>query len=144
LDEALRREIASSPGQTLGSGYQASVHLYSAGGRAVVVKKPHASPLLGWLWRRLLKREQRVYERLGGIPGVPRSYGLVADACLVLEYVAGPSLRTHENALADREAFFARLLATLRAMHAAGVAHGDLKRKDNVIVADGEVPYLVD
>src|SRR5690606_16403649 len=97
-----------------------------------------------WLWRRLLKREQRVYERLGGIPGVPRSYGLVADACLVLEYVAGPSLRTHENALADREAFFARLLATLRAMHAAGVAHGDLKRKDNVIVADGEVPYLVD
>lgn len=144
LDEALRQAIAASPGRTLGSGYQASVHLYSAGGRSVVVKKPHASLLLGWLWQRLLKREQRVYERLVGIPGVPRSYGLVGDSCLVLEYVPGPSLRAQDAALADREAFFARLLATLEAMHAAGVAHGDLKRKDNVIVAAGETPYLVD
>lgn len=144
LDEALRRAIAASPGQTLGRGYQASVHLYSAGGRNVVVKKPHESRLLGWLWRRLLRREQRVYERLGGIPGVPRSYGLVGDSCLVLEYVAGPSLRASASALVDREAFFARLLATLEAMHAAGVAHGDLKRKDNIIVADGEMPYVID
>jgi serine/threonine protein kinase len=29
-------------------------------------------------------------------------------------------------------------------MHAAGVAHGDLKRKHNVIVAAGEQPYLID
>ena len=27
-------------------------------------------------------------------------------------------------------------------MHAAGVAHGDLKRKDNIIVGPGERPYL--
>ena len=29
-------------------------------------------------------------------------------------------------------------------MHAAGVAHGDLKRKDNIIVGPGERPYLID
>jgi serine/threonine protein kinase len=29
-------------------------------------------------------------------------------------------------------------------MHAAGVAHGDLKRKDNIVVGPGERPYLVD
>ena len=29
-------------------------------------------------------------------------------------------------------------------MHAAGVAHGDLKRKDNIIVGPGEQPYLID
>ena len=29
-------------------------------------------------------------------------------------------------------------------MHAAGVVHGDLKRKDNIIVGPGERPYLID
>ena len=29
-------------------------------------------------------------------------------------------------------------------MHAAGVAHSDLKRKDNIIVGSGERPYLID
>jgi predicted Ser/Thr protein kinase len=144
LDETLRREIAASPGRTLGRGYQASVHLYSAAGRDVVVKKPHRSAALGWLWRHLVQREQRVYERLDGIAGIPRSYGLVGGESLALEYFSGPSLRAHEDALTDREAFFARLLATLKAMHAAGVAHGDLKRKDNVIVTADETPYVVD
>ncbi len=46
--------------------------------------------------------------------------------------------------IVDRDALFAKLLATLRAMHAAGVAHGDLKRKDNIIVGAGERPYLID
>ena len=36
------------------------------------------------------------------------------------------------------------LLATIEAMHGAGVAHGDLKRKDNIIVGSGERPYLID
>jgi serine/threonine protein kinase len=63
---------------------------------------------------------------------------------LALEHVAGPSLREHEPRIADRETFFAKLLATIEAMHAAGVAHGDLKRKDNIIVGAGERPYLID
>jgi serine/threonine protein kinase len=29
-------------------------------------------------------------------------------------------------------------------MHAAGVVHGDLKRKDNIIVGPEERPYLID
>jgi serine/threonine protein kinase len=29
-------------------------------------------------------------------------------------------------------------------MHAAGVAHGDLKRKDNMLVAAGERPFVID
>ena len=53
-------------------------------------------------------------------------------------------MRAHEPRLADREAFFARLLQTLHAMHAAGVAHADLKRKANIIVGPGERPYLID
>jgi predicted Ser/Thr protein kinase len=143
LAAELEAAIAANTGRVLGSGYQASVRIYATTAGDVVVKTPHRGGPLAGLWRSLLAREQAVYERLSGIAGIPRSFGLVGDG-LALEYVAGPSLREHESRIADRDAFFAKLLATLAAMHAAGVAHGDLKRKDNIIVAAGERPYLVD
>jgi predicted Ser/Thr protein kinase len=96
------------------------------------------------LYRYLLRREHAVYERLAGVPGVPRTYGLIDGEHLALEYIPGPSLRTHEHELEDRAGFFAALLETLRAMHAAGVAHADLKRKANIIVGPGERPWLID
>ena len=135
--------VAAHCGRELGRGYQASVHLYETSVGPVVVKTPHRGGPLGWLWRSLSRREAGVYARLGGIAGIPRSFGLVDDG-LALEHVAGPSLREHERQIADRDAFFARLLATVRAMHEAGVAHGDLKRKDNIVVGAGERPYLID
>jgi predicted Ser/Thr protein kinase len=133
---------AGASGRELGSGYQASVRVYSTSAGDIVVKAPHGG-VLGGLWRSLLARENAVYERLRGIAGIPRSFGLVRDR-LVLEYIAGPSLREYESRIVDREVFFGKLLATLKAMHAAGVAHGDLKRKDNIVVGPGERPYLVD
>lgn len=136
--------IDAAAGRELGSGYQASVHVYRTSLGEVVVKKPHRGGPLGWLWRSLLKREHAVYERLDGIAGIPRSFGLVGGKYLALDFVAGPSLREHEARLADREVFFAKLLSTVKAMHAAGVAHGDLKRKNNIIVGPGERPYLID
>jgi predicted Ser/Thr protein kinase len=144
LTAELAAAIEAGAGRELGSGYQASVHLYGTTGGDVVVKKPHRGGPLAGLWRRLVRREHAVYERLAGIVGIPRTFGLVRGEYLALELVAGPSLREHEAKLVDREAFFARLLTTLEAMHAAGVAHGDLKRKDNIIVAPGEQPYLID
>jgi predicted Ser/Thr protein kinase len=135
--------IAAGNGRELGSGYQASVRLYRTSAGDVVVKQPHRGGPLGAVWRSLLRREHAVYARLGGIAGIPRLLGLVGDG-LALEYVPGPSLREHEARLVDREAFFAKLLTTVEAMHAAGVAHGDLKRKDNIIVGAGEQPYLID
>jgi len=136
--------IARGAGRELGSGYQASVRVYRTAGGDVVVKKPHRGGPLGALWRSLLRREHAVYERLNGIAGIPRSFGLIGGEYLALELIVGPSLREHEAVLADRDAFFAMLLATIEAMHGAGVAHGDLKRKDNIIVGPGERPYLID
>ena len=141
LTAELGAAIAAGAGRReLGSGYQASVHVYTTSIGDVVVKTPHRGGPLSGLWRSLLRREQSVYARLGAIAGIPRSFGLVDGEQLALEYVAGPSLRDYEARIADREAFFAKLLATLEAMHAAGVAHGDLKRKDNIIVGPGEQP----
>ena len=140
----LRKEIASNPGTLLGRGYQATVHRYASPLGEVVVKRPHDTFPLRQLGLAALRREQQVYERLENVPGIPRSYGLVDDHYLVLEAIDGPSLRDHEPHLEDRERFFAHLFDTIAAMHAAGVAHGDLKRKDNVLVGPAERPYIID
>lgn len=144
LFEWLRGAIRSHGGELLGSGYQATAHLYKGPHGAVVVKSPHAGGLLGLFGKRSLAREHRVYSRLAGVRGVPRCYGFLDDTHLVLEHIAGPSLRTHADELKDRERFFAELLTSIEAMHAAGVAHGDLKRKNNVVVGPGEHPYIID
>jgi predicted Ser/Thr protein kinase len=143
LDAFVEHELERGGGRLLGRGYQAAVYLLDSPVGPVVVKKAHASPFLHRIGLRALRREAAVYERLREVSGVPRSYGLVDDH-LVLEHIAGPSLRLQEKLLADRERFFARLLETLDAMHTAGVAHGDLKRKDNVLVGPGEQPYVID
>jgi predicted Ser/Thr protein kinase len=141
--EELAAAVAATPGRELGSGYQASVRLVPTPAGDIVVKRPHGGALAA-LWRHLLRREHAVYARLGGIAGIPRAYGLVDGEALALQYIEGPSLREHDAALADRDRFYARLLTTVLAMHAAGVAHGDLKRKHNVIVGADEQPYLID
>jgi serine/threonine protein kinase len=141
--EELAAALAASPGRRLGGGYQATTRLVATPFGEVVVKEPHRGALAG-LWRYLLRRERAVYAALEGIPGIPRAYGLVDGDALALEYIAGASLKDRDSQLADRERFFARLLDTVRAMHAAGVAHGDLKRKHNVIVGAGEQPYVID
>jgi len=144
IARALHDAIARGDGRALGKGYQGTVELYSTPAGEAVVKKPHRSSPLVPLWRRLLRREHAVYEQLAGVPGVPRTYGLIDGEYLALEYVAGVPLRSNESTLSDRAAFFAALLATIRAMHAAGVAHADLKRKANIIIGPGERPYLID
>jgi predicted Ser/Thr protein kinase len=140
----LRAALATGRGELLGSGYQATAHLYRGPYGDVVVKSPHARGLLGRIGKRALAREHRVYSCLAGVRGVPRCYGFIDDTHLVLEHIAGPSLRTHADELEDRERFFAELLESIDAMHAAGVAHGDLKRKNNVVVGPGEHPYIID
>jgi serine/threonine protein kinase len=133
-----------SKGRVIGHGYQAIVRQLTSDVGELVVKSPHPNPFLGWFGRRAIQRESKAYERLLGIAGIPRSYGMADSKHLVLEHVRGPTLRIVAADLDDRESFFARLLASIQAMHAAGVAHGDLKRKENTLVGPGQTPYIID
>ena len=63
---------------------------------------------------------------------------------MLLEYVPGSSLRQREHELSDSGVFYDRLLKIIQQMHRHGVAHGDLKRKDNILVGPEEQPYIVD
>ena len=133
------------PGPTLlASGSQGAVYLAETPGGLVIVKKPLGRGLLRAARRAMLRREHVIYQRLPGIPGIPRCFGMQHGEELVLEFIDGQSLRKLNDKLADRERFFEALLELLLAIHRAGVAHGDLKRKDNILLGPGGQPYLID
>jgi serine/threonine protein kinase len=137
---------APGAGLLLGRGYQGEVRLLDTAAGPVIVKRPIGHGAARALRVAMLRRERAIYRRLDGVPGVPRCLAPpgAADDELVLEYVAGPSLRDARLPAGERERFFSELLELIRAVHAAGVAHGDLKRKDNIIVGPGGRPYLID
>lgn len=125
-------------------GYQASIRIYKGPAGDFAIKEPSGRGLLRALSKAAIRREADVYRRLQGIPGIPACFGCLDDRYLVLEHIPGDTLHALENELMNREKFFAKLLETLWTMHDAGVAHGDLKRKKNILVGPAEQPYVID
>lgn len=128
----------------LAGGYQGTVYLLGTPQGALIVKKASGRGLLRALRRAMLRREHAIYERLRGVAGVPETRGLDAEGHLLLEYIEGPSLRETKLQNSDHAYFFAELRDLILRVHAAGVAHGDLKRKANIIVGPGNRPFLID
>jgi serine/threonine protein kinase len=126
----------------LSGGYQARTLLYDDGAVRLVIKATPSAGLRRFLLLAMLRHEYRVYQQLAGVEGIPRCYGLVRNRFLVLEYIDGISLRT--ATLQNPQSFYAGLLALIQRMHALGVAHLDLKKKDNILVGRNEQPVLID
>ena len=151
LVSALRNWLADDrqrEASLLSSGSQGSAYLYEGevDGQPLrlVVKRAAEGLFTGWFHRRMLRREARAYERMADVTGVPHSPGILDGRWLLLEYIEGEPLTRKRHALSDREAFYAKLLQIIHDIHAAGVSHGDLKTKENILVADGEQPYVID
>jgi len=123
-------------------GYQGNVYLYQDKGRRLIIKAAAGAGLVSWLRTAMLRNEYRVYEKLRGFTGSPRCYGLVRGRYLVLEYIDGAPIR--DATIGDQETFFTRLLELIKELHRRGIAHTDLKRKDNLLVVDGLRPCLID
>jgi hypothetical protein len=108
----------------------------------LAVKTPRGRGI-AWRARRFsLRREFRAYRRIEGVAGFPRCLGLFGGCHLAIEYVDGALLR-HATP-SDPEAFFRELREAIEAMHARGVAHGDLKSRQNVMVASDGRPVIID
>jgi serine/threonine protein kinase len=145
FEQRLRTWILSSlaSGQNiLSGGYQGTVLYYRDVTLPLVIKVPPRSLWQRWLLLPLLRHEYRVYRKLEGFAGVPRCYGLLDNRFLVLEYIAGVSLR--DGRILDHARFFDSLRKLLEGLHLRGVAHVDLKKKDNILIAANDQPYLVD
>ncbi len=90
----------------------------------------------------MLHNEAKIYERLSGIEGIARCHGLLEGKYLVLEYF--DSIPSRINELEDREQAFVRLRNLIDAIHLAGVAHGDLKTRANILLTADHQPHIVD
>ncbi len=141
--DAITRTVtpkALAEAAVLARSNQGVIYRLDAGDRQLVVKAAAGrGPLLA-VNRHALRREYRAYQRLAGLTGIPECHGLIEDRWLVLDFVPGEPFR---QARPGPE-FFDDLLETIRAMHARGVAHGDLKRKSNLVVDASGRPVLLD
>jgi tRNA A-37 threonylcarbamoyl transferase component Bud32 len=142
-----RQTLAGRPRRLLHRGRNLSkgtIELIEVGERPVVLKDLSARPwpvrLVLGPWQ--LDREANAYRLLQGVPGTPRFLGRVDRQAIVLEYVPGRDLAAVKPGELS-ESFFDRLDRLLDAIHARGVAHGDLHRHD-VLAGPGGQPYLVD
>jgi len=133
------------PGQFLSRGYQGAVFLRGTGADQRVIKQAMGGRIARRLRVAMLRREHMAYGRVTGIPGIPHCYELQADGSLVLEYLPGEAYRETVPALRDhRERFFRELRDQILAIHAVGVAHGDLKRRGNILISPHGDPIILD
>lgn len=126
----------------LAADNQGTVLLFREGGMEFVIKAAMGSGAVRRARQATLEREYAAYRRLEGVAGVPQCHGLLEGRFLVLDLVRGKPYREAE--IGDREAWFASLLATIRACHARGVAHGDLKSKSNLMCTHQGQPCIID
>jgi len=142
-----RASLADSKQQLLnrGSWGNPDVLLVGTSNGPVVVKD--FSKRSAWVrrcfGRWLLGREARTYQRLQGVPGVPRLLGQVDCEALVLEYRPGVLL-SRSLAGVLPAGFLTELEESIESMHRRGVVHLDLRHRSNILAGDDGHPVLLD
>ena len=100
-------------------GNQGILFKLNLGGKNYLIKRANKSNVfLRYFNQRTLNRELEIYKKLQDIDGIPNCFGMTGRGDLILEYIEGQSYR--------------------------GIAHGDLKRKDNILVSQDNKPFLID
>jgi len=132
----------ASGANLLATDNQGIVLLFEGDGRKLVIKSAMGRGALRKARQATLEREYAAYRRLAGVEGVPACHGLLEGRYLVLEFIEGTAYR--HAVWQDRDRWFAELLEVIRAFHARGVSHGDLKSKTNLIVGADQKPYIID
>lgn len=126
----------------LATSNQGIVLLFEGDGLKLIIKSAMGRGPVRKARQATLEREYAAYQRLQGVVGVPSCYGLLVQRYLLMEFIDGTTYR--EAIWQDRDAWFTGLLEVIRAFHARGVSHGDLKSKSNMIVGRDQMPYIID
>lgn len=126
----------------LAAGVQGQTLKYQDQHNSLVIKTPHGRGLVKYFHILMLRHEYAVYKKLQDYSFAPRCFGLLAGCYLVIEYIDGKPIR---NARPVNEAlYFQQLFVAIQQLHEKGVAHFDLKKKDNLLVTNGDQPCLID
>ena len=129
----------------VGQGFQSSVTLVEWQGELVAVKDYATSP--PWFRRFvapiLVRREVRALRFLKGTPGIPRFIARVDRLAFAMEFAEGTPISTFSRGELAPEVFL-RIAETVAGMHAKGVAHGDLKRRSNLLLSSDGSVWIID
>lgn len=119
------------------------LHRVFVKGRAYVVKDvKKRNFFFRWtlgLW--LIEKEWKIYQRLKGVEGIPQPIERIDRFAFAMEYIPGRAINRHESLSTS---FFSELERVLRAIHAKGVVHLDLRHKGNILITEEGKPCLID
>lgn len=134
---------ADAPGEAL--PWKPSIWTLVAGDRPVVVKDvSRTTPLFRYtLGRLFIRREERIYQRLDGMPFVPRYLGRLDKDAIILERIEATPIQRFRGDEID-PAFFDQLQECVAALHERGVVHMDLRHRSNLLVGMDGKPKIID
>ena len=126
-------------------GSRPDLKLIDLKGQLVVLKDyRNSDPLFRMLIGPILiRREAGALRQLTAVEGIPKLITLVDRHAILIEHIDGRPLRKVETDSLDA-GFFLRLEDLINRMHAAGVAHCDLRTGGNILVGKDDQPYLID
>ena len=140
------KTIATLPSETLVQGrwIKADVSLVEWRGEKLVVKSfARKSLLVRWIGRPQVKREALAYRALEDLPGIPRLRAWPDRDTLVMDYLEGRRITHLRLEPGSSRGFVEELWSLLESIHRRGVAHMDLRGRDNVLVSpDGHVRII--
>lgn len=131
-----------SAAKVLSSGYQGRTLLFDNPGHPLVIKVALGNLLTRPINLALLRHEYRIYQKLDGMKYIPACYGMANNEFLVIEYIPGETIR--DNRPDSESAYYEKLFSAIQEMHQRGVAHFDLKRKENLLVSNQGDPVIID
>lgn len=144
-----RERLGRGPVKTLSRGgyWNPDVLLVAgvAGEPDVVVKdfSPRRRLVRALARRWLIRRELRAYRTLGPHPAVPDLIGEVDELALALVHRPGRMLTRALRGSVPKH-FLAELREAVEGLHAAGVAHLDLRHRSNVLLGEDGHPVILD
>lgn len=128
-----------------GRGLQSSVYEVDWNGTRGAVKDFSKLPPLFrfFIAPILVQREVKALKHLDGTPGIPRFLGQIDRLAFATQLIDGRPVSGIHKGEMPTEAF-ARMAKVVAAMHARGVAHGDLKRRSNLLLTPQNEIFVID
>jgi hypothetical protein len=127
-----------------GGAWKADLSLVRNGvARAVLKDFSSKAPLVRLIGRAQVAREARVYEALSGLKGVPELLARPSPESLLIGYVKGRRL-SKERGAPDASKLADSLSHLVDQFHGRGVAHVDLRGRDNILVDEARRVWVLD
>lgn len=123
---------------------QADIYATNWQGQPAILKDFSTRPwLVRVIWsRRVAAREIDLLRRLDGLEWMPRLLATVGPEAFLMTRLPADRLPGRREPPPPPR-FWSRARALIERMHARGIAHGDLRRK-NLLIDKGYNPYLID